>query len=108
VIQEPPFKFFPLPGEIHGRVTRRTAGFSVPGFAVPPPFAHASAVIEGLLDGRTTMREFCGKNHLSRSIINDGDPGGFAARIKLDAQRCDHRLLDLGLQNDGKRVPAID
>ncbi len=92
MIQEPPFEFFPLLGEIHGRVTRRTAS------------AYLSPRSQGLLDRLPSMLKFGSKDDLACCIVNESQPRGLAAGIDLEPQRMARRLRESLPQNDGERV----
>ena len=50
------------------------------------------------------MGEFCRKDQLTALIVHQGDPGGSAARIKLDAQRPHPGRFDGSLEYDRKGV----
>jgi hypothetical protein len=48
--------------------------------------AYSTSIGQRFCDGVPTMRQFCGEDHLTTSIVNEGEPCGLTARVNLEAQ----------------------
>jgi len=51
------------------------------------------------------VREFCGKNYVTRLVIEQCDASGFATWIELEPERCNFRLLNVRFEHNGERKP---
>jgi hypothetical protein len=60
-------------------------GLAIPGLARPPSSARSSTLLQILLDLLSAMGELGRKDHLTRSIIDQGHPRGPASWIQLEA-----------------------
>src|SRR5581483_9917197 len=83
-------------------------GFSVAGCALSSASSHGSSFLQIFGYLLPSMSEFSGKDHVPRCIIDNGQPGRFAARINLDAQGGTRGLLNGLVENDGKWKPFKD
>jgi hypothetical protein len=61
-----------------------------------------------VLDLLAPVDEFRRPYHFAACIVDQRNARGFAPRIDFHAQRGENRLLYRTLENDGKRVAAID
>lgn len=76
--------------------------FPVPG--VPPSTrpSHGPTSVEGLLDSLPSVHEFCRDQHLTGLAVEQGNTGGFAARIQFEPERVKLGVLNTLLEHDGK------
>jgi hypothetical protein len=79
------------------------SGLAVPRFALPPTATNGTALGERFCDDMASMREFCGKDHFSALIVDDGYPRRLAARIELEAKGGDSSWCHRAFQDDRER-----
>jgi hypothetical protein len=106
LIQEPPFKFFPLLGEIHGRVTRRTSCRAIAGFALASRTAKRPTLSERQMDLLAAMAQFGSPDHLTCRIVDHGDAARFGSRIEFDPQWFNHGLWPHVFEDEHERKAA--
>jgi hypothetical protein len=79
---------------------------SIARFALSPASSERPPPVQSLLDAPAPMGEFSGPHHFSSRVIDKRHARYLRPWIDLQAQWLKGRLLDRGLQDDGKGVSS--
>jgi hypothetical protein len=81
---------------------------AVASFSRSPVPTNRTTLIQALFNLMPSMRQFGGKDHLPRCLVDKSQSRGSGAWIKFDAQGLDYRIRNLNLQDNGKRESPED